>query len=73
MPPEAVVVLVSFNLASSFERKNPLQAIAAFRAAFGERTYMSATASRSRPGSEKARPARPRSVTMINATPKGEI
>jgi glycosyltransferase involved in cell wall biosynthesis len=33
-----VVVLVSFNLASSFERKNPLGAIAAFRAAFGDRT-----------------------------------
>ncbi len=32
-----VVVLVAFNLASSFERKNPLGAIAAFRAAFGER------------------------------------
>jgi glycosyltransferase involved in cell wall biosynthesis len=30
-------VLVSFNLASSFERKNPLGAIAAFRAAFGDR------------------------------------
>jgi len=37
LPPEAVVVLVSFNLASSFERKNPLGAIAAFRAAFGDR------------------------------------
>jgi glycosyltransferase involved in cell wall biosynthesis len=35
---DAVVVLVSFNLASSFERKNPLAAIAAFRAAFGDRT-----------------------------------
>jgi glycosyltransferase involved in cell wall biosynthesis len=32
-----VVVLVCFNLASSFERKNPLGAIAAFRAAFGDR------------------------------------
>jgi glycosyltransferase involved in cell wall biosynthesis len=38
LPAEAVVVLVSFNLASSFERKNPLAAIAAFRAAFGDRT-----------------------------------
>jgi glycosyltransferase involved in cell wall biosynthesis len=38
LPAEAVVVLVSFNLASSFARKNPLGAIAAFRAAFGERT-----------------------------------
>lgn len=37
LPADAVVVLVSFNLASSFERKNPLAAIAAFRAAFGER------------------------------------
>jgi len=37
LPPEALVVLVSFNLASSFERKNPLAAIAAFRAAFGDR------------------------------------
>jgi glycosyltransferase involved in cell wall biosynthesis len=37
LPAEAVVVLVSFNLASSFERKNPLGAIAAFRAAFGSR------------------------------------
>ena len=34
---DAVVVLVSFNLASSFVRKNPLAAIAAFRAAFGDR------------------------------------
>jgi glycosyltransferase involved in cell wall biosynthesis len=38
LPPATVVVLVSFNLASSFERKNPLGAIAAFRAAFGDRT-----------------------------------
>jgi glycosyltransferase involved in cell wall biosynthesis len=37
LPEQAVVVLVSFNLASSFERKNPLGAIAAFRAAFGDR------------------------------------
>ena len=37
LPQDAVVVLVSFNLASSFERKNPLAAIAAFRAAFGAR------------------------------------
>jgi glycosyltransferase involved in cell wall biosynthesis len=37
LPADAVVVLVSANLASSFERKNPLAAIAAFRAAFGER------------------------------------
>jgi glycosyltransferase involved in cell wall biosynthesis len=34
---DAVVVLVSFSLASSFERKNPVAAIAAFRAAFGDR------------------------------------
>ena len=32
-----VVTLVSFNLASSFERKNPLGAIAAHRLAFGDR------------------------------------
>jgi glycosyltransferase involved in cell wall biosynthesis len=37
LPEAAVVVLVSMNLASSFERKNPLGAIAAFRAAFGSR------------------------------------
>ena len=36
LPDAAVVVLVSFSLASSFERKNPLQAVAAFRAAFGD-------------------------------------
>jgi glycosyltransferase involved in cell wall biosynthesis len=36
-PPGAVVTLVSFSLASSFERKNPLGAIAAFRAAFADR------------------------------------
>jgi glycosyltransferase involved in cell wall biosynthesis len=37
LPEEAVVVLVSFNLASSFARKNPFAAIAAFRGAFGDR------------------------------------
>ena len=37
LPASAVVVLMSFNLASSFERKNPLAAIEAFRLAFGER------------------------------------
>ena len=37
LPDGAVVVLVSFNLASSMARKNPLAAIAAFRAAFGDR------------------------------------
>lgn len=37
LPDDAVVVLVSFSLASSFERKNPLAAIRAFRAAFGDR------------------------------------
>jgi glycosyltransferase involved in cell wall biosynthesis len=37
LPDTALIVLVAFNLASSFERKNPLAAIAAFRAAFGER------------------------------------
>jgi glycosyltransferase involved in cell wall biosynthesis len=37
LPADAVVVLVSFNLASSLVRKNPLGAIAAFRSAFGDR------------------------------------
>ena len=37
LPEGAVIVLVSFSLASSFARKNPLGAIAAFRAAFGAR------------------------------------
>ena len=37
LPAAAVVVLVSFSLASSFVRKNPLAAIAAHRAAFGDR------------------------------------
>lgn len=37
LPDDAVIVLVSFNLASSFARKNPMAAIAAFQAAFGDR------------------------------------
>lgn len=37
LPDDAVVTLVAFNLASSFERKNPLAAIEAHRLAFGER------------------------------------
>lgn len=37
LPDDAVVTLVMFNLASSFERKNPLAAITAHRQAFGER------------------------------------
>jgi glycosyltransferase involved in cell wall biosynthesis len=37
LPDGAVVILVSFNLASSMARKNPMAAIAAFRAAFGDR------------------------------------
>ena len=37
LPDGAVVTLVSFSLASSFERKNPLGAIAAHRRAFGDR------------------------------------
>jgi glycosyltransferase involved in cell wall biosynthesis len=37
LPAQAVVVLVAFNIASSFERKNPMAAIAAFRQAFGDR------------------------------------
>ncbi|MDR3531754.1 MAG: glycosyltransferase family 4 protein [Rhodopila sp.] len=38
LPEDAVVVLVSFDLASSFARKNPFAAIAAFRGAFGDRS-----------------------------------
>jgi glycosyltransferase involved in cell wall biosynthesis len=38
LPADALIVLVAFNLASSLERKNPMAAVAAFRAAFGERT-----------------------------------
>ncbi len=37
LPDDAVIVLVSFSLASSFARKNPLAAIDAFRKAFGAR------------------------------------
>ncbi|MGI3775827.1 MAG: glycosyltransferase [Janthinobacterium lividum] len=37
LPEAAVVTLVSFSLASSFARKNPLAAIAAHREAFGDR------------------------------------
>jgi glycosyltransferase involved in cell wall biosynthesis len=37
LPSEAVVVLTAANLASSFARKNPLAAVAAFRQAFGAR------------------------------------
>ncbi len=37
LPADAVVVLVSFNLASSFARKNPLAAVHAFKQAFGQR------------------------------------
>ena len=37
LPQDAVVTLCSFSLASSFERKNPLAAIAAHKAAFGDR------------------------------------
>ncbi len=37
LPEDAVITLVAFNLASSFERKNPLAAIAAHRLAFGPR------------------------------------
>ncbi len=38
LPDDVLIVLVGFNLASSLERKNPMAAVAAFRAAFGERT-----------------------------------
>lgn len=37
LPDNAVITLVAFNLASSFERKNPLAAIEAHRLAFGDR------------------------------------
>ncbi len=37
LPEDALVVLLSANLASNFARKNPLGAIAAFRQAFGSR------------------------------------
>jgi glycosyltransferase involved in cell wall biosynthesis len=37
LPEDAVITLLSFSLASSFARKNPLAAIAAHRAAFGNR------------------------------------
>jgi glycosyltransferase involved in cell wall biosynthesis len=38
LPAEAVIAFSSFNLASSFVRKNPLGTIAAFRMAFGTRS-----------------------------------
>jgi glycosyltransferase involved in cell wall biosynthesis len=37
LPEDVVIVLVSASIASSMARKNPLAAIAAFRAAFGDR------------------------------------
>nr|WP_321986740.1 glycosyltransferase [uncultured Lichenicoccus sp.] len=37
LPEAALVVLVSFSVASAFERKNPLGAVVAFRKAFGNR------------------------------------
>ena len=37
LPADAVVTVVQFNLASSFVRKNPLDAVAAHHAAFGDR------------------------------------
>ncbi|GAD09282.1 glycosyltransferase [Gluconobacter frateurii NBRC 103465] len=37
LPEKAVTVLVSFNLASSMVRKNPIDTILAFREAFGDR------------------------------------
>ncbi len=37
LPPDAVIVLVSFSISSSYVRKNPQAAVAAFRAAFGPR------------------------------------
>lgn len=38
LPENTLIVLVSFSLASGMERKNPIAAIRAFRAAFGQRT-----------------------------------
>jgi hypothetical protein len=38
LPEQAVIVLASLNLASSFVRKNPLGIIKAFRMAFGTRS-----------------------------------
>jgi len=38
LPADAMIVLAAFDLASSFARKNPLAAIAAFRGAFGDDT-----------------------------------
>ncbi|MBV8397465.1 MAG: glycosyltransferase [Acetobacteraceae bacterium] len=38
LPADAVIVLLSLNLASSFARKNPLAGVAAFQRAFGRRT-----------------------------------
>ncbi|EHH68342.1 glycosyltransferase family 4 protein [Gluconobacter morbifer] len=38
LPSQAVIVLVSFNLASSMIRKNPLDTIHAFKEAFGNRS-----------------------------------
>jgi glycosyltransferase involved in cell wall biosynthesis len=38
LPKRAVIVFSSFNLASSFVRKNPLGSIEAFRLAFGDRS-----------------------------------
>jgi len=37
-PPGTLVVLTLFSYSSGFERKNPLGAVAAFRAAFGDRS-----------------------------------
>jgi glycosyltransferase involved in cell wall biosynthesis len=37
LPDDAFIVMTSFSLASSFARKNPLAAVAAFRTAFGDR------------------------------------
>ena len=37
LPADAIVTLTMFSLASSFDRKNPLAAIAAHRVAFGDR------------------------------------
>ena len=37
IPPDALAILVSANLASSFVRKNPIAAVHAFRRAFGDR------------------------------------
>ena len=62
LPAEAVIVLTSLNVASSFERKNPLAAIAAFRAAFGPRPDRLLVLKLGNPGHDPAALARLRAA-----------